>query len=247
MGFSTRETFWAAPPPGMTITLARIGPDVYEMFTYRCERDDTCYALEYSRIADSARRAIEGHICPAAPELGKVSSGGTVVQKLWDELDRLISWIKENDEEPETRTFIGQAQGIALALALLSVPWFRSKDDILRQANKRWRMRQNEIPWEATPGYNFYPAAPLAYAKAPEVIAQPIKRAAAKTVKVAKTPVVRDFTVDERTFIRDAVHNETVAVETLATMYSVSEERIRMIAGSKAFTEGPAMLNIALF
>lgn len=247
MGFATRETFWAAPPPGLTVTLARIGPDIYEMFTYRCEQNSGCYALEYSKNADAAKRAIEGHICPATPEVGKVPNGKTVVQKLWDELDSLISWIKENDEEPETRTFMGQAQGIALALALLSVPWFRSKDDILRQANKRWRMQQNEIPWEATPGYNCYPAAPLAYVQAPEPKVQPVKRATPKAVKATKVPSARDFTVDERAFIRDSVHGETVAVETLALMYGVSEERIRSIAGSKPSTEGPTMLNIALF
>lgn len=246
MGFATRETFWAAPPPGLTVTLARIGPDVYEMFTYRCERNSGCYALEYSKNADAAKRAIEGHICPATPEVGKVPNGKTVVQKLWDELDSLMDQIKQ-EEGPGALALQNQARGIALALALLSVPWFRSKDDILRQANKRWRMRQSEIPWEATPGYNCYPAAPLAYVQASEPKVQPAKRAPLKVVKAAKVPSARDFTVEERAFIRDSVHGETVAVETLAVMYGVSEERIRSIAGSKPSTEGPTMLNIALF
>lgn len=246
MGMPSEGAFWAPPPPGLTKTYARIGPDVYESFTYRCGADPDCYALEYSKNADHAKAAIDGHICPAPPRRDKVASGKTVVQKLWDELDELIDRIKENSGWQDDDK--GKAQGIALALALLSVPWFRSTEDILRQANRRWRMRQGAIPWEQTPGYNFYPAAPLAFATPPEPTPIKKRQPTSKPVKAAKVaapavPPAREFTVAERTMIRDAVHGASNPLTTadLAKMYGVSEGRIRTIAGPKPIENAPVM------
>lgn len=248
MDVPSERTFWAPPPPGMTKTLSRMGPDVYESFTYRCEQDPECMALAYSKNPDSAKRAIDGHICPAPPRRDMVPSGKTVIQKLWDELDEGVDEIKKYPESSNIEGMTGHARGIALALALLSTPWFRSTEDILRQANKRWRMRQGEIPWEQTPGYNFYPAAPLAFATAPEPAVKkrpPVAKVAKKLAPIA--PTAREFSVDERTMIRNAVHNGLMSIAVLAKTYGVTEERIATIAGPKVSASEPAMPGIVLF
>lgn len=248
MDIPSEQTFWAPPPPGMTKTLARCGPDIFETFTYRCDQDSECFALAYSKNPDEAKRAIDRHICPAPPRRDMVPTGKTVIQKLWDELDELTDSVNKFEDEPETRETQGMAVGVALALALLSVPWFRSKEDILLQANKRWRMRQQEIPWEMTPGYNYYPAAPLAFAQSEPASVkkrQPVSKAV-KTTKAAIIPT-REFSIDERTMIRGAVHGGTISVADLAKMYDVSEERIASIAGSKPDPSVPSMPAITLF
>jgi hypothetical protein len=255
MGMPSEGAFWAPPPPGLTKTYVRIGPDVYESFTYRCDASPDCYALEYSKNADRAKAAIDGHICPAPPRRDKVSSGKTVIQKLWDELDEVIDSIKTamRFNKPsmleEAELDKARAKGLALALALLSTPWFRSTEDILRQANKRWLMRQGEIPWEQTPGYNFYPAAPLAFAVTAEPTPVKKRQPVSKVVKSTKgvptpaAPPVREFTAGERNMIREAVHGATNPLTTadLAKMYGVTEERIRTIAGPKPTGDAPAM------
>lgn len=245
MGLPSEQTFWAPPPPGLTKTNARIGPDVYEMFTYRCEVSNECFALEYSKNPDHARRAIEGHICPAPPRRDQVPAGKTIIQKLWDELDELMDQIKFLSARPDVIANtardladkhyerIGQARGIALALALLSVPWFRTTEDILRQANKRWKMRQSDIPWEPTPGYNYYPAAPLAFAQPERTESKP-KRSPVKSTKspmVQSKPAAREFSVDERLMIQESVHSQGVSPADLAKMFGVTEDRIKSIAG----------------
>lgn len=251
MDIPSERTFWSPPPPGLSKTMARIGPDVYESFTYRCPADSECMALAYSKNSDAAKRAIDGHICPAPPRRDMVPSGKTVIQKLWDELDGLIDQVKVSKSRPfdaDLDALMGASRGIALALALLSTPWFRSTEDILRQANKRWRMHQKEIPWEMTPGYNYYPAAPLAFATAPEPVVkkrQPVSKVAKKAAPL--TPPSREFSVDERAVIRSAVHNGLMSIAVLAKTYGVTEERIATIAGPKVDASAPSLPGIVLF
>lgn len=241
MGFEDM-TIWATPPRGVTRSTVRIGPDIRHHYTYMCDANDECYAVAYATTEEHARAELDGHVCPASARRDMIPSGKTAVQKMWDELDEVIVKIKEHDpstvvdwidEERIELTFY--AKGLAMALAFVSIPYFRSQEDILRQANRRWRMRAKEIPWEATPGYNFYPAAPLAYVQKEE---KPLKaraplKAAPKKKVAPPAPPRREFTVGERDLIRKHVHAADLAVSDLANLYGVSEDRIRAIAGPK--------------
>lgn len=249
MGFD-RDTFWATPPRGITKSTVRIGPDVRHHYTYFCDANTECMAVAYGSTEESARRELNDHICPAEVKSEMMPSGKTVIQKMWDELDYVINVIK-SDETPEEdkAAWKRSAEAFALCIAFVSIPYFRSRVDILKQANKRWRIRQGEIPWEATPGYNYYPLATLAYAKPePEVKRTPLK--ASKPAKKVDAPVVvkvRDFSVAERTMIQDGIHKQGMRAEDLASMFGVSVDRIKTIAGSTPTEDDEAMFPIAMF
>jgi len=251
MGFD-RETFWATPPRGITKSTVRIGPDVRYHYTYFCDANTECMAVAYGSTEESACRELDGHICPAEVKPDMMPSGKTVLQKMWDLLDGQIDRILDlNLPEMGQLKAKHEAFGTAMCLAFMSIPYFRSRDDILLHAHKRWQMRTGQIPWEATPGYNYYPAAPLAYAK-PEP--EPVKtraplKAAKKTVKPKAdilTPV-RDFTVAERTMIQDGIHKQGMRPEDLASMFGVTVNRINTIAGPTPSEDDEAMFPIAMF
>lgn len=238
MGFEDM-TIWATPPRGVTKSTVRIGPDIRHHYTYFCDANNDCFAVAYATTEEAARRELTDHVCPAPVRRDMMPSGKTAVQKMWDELDEAYDQLMAFEGvpilpgQPDIATGArNYARGLAMALAFVSIPYFRSQEDILREAHKRWRIRQGELTWEATPGYNFYPAAPLAYAEK----AAPVTRKPLKAAKAAPAPAPvkqRDFTVAERTMIQESVHGGTVSVSDLAGMFGVSENRIMTIAGPK--------------
>lgn len=236
-GMNEPERYFSLPPRGISKSRARIGPDVIEHYTFFCPDNDACFAVAYGKTEEGVRNQLKGHVCPAPARRDAHPSGRTPVQKAWDELDDVIDAIKAGDYSylgMSGDTLKGYAQGIAEVLAFIAIPYFRFAEDILKHANRRWRIRQGELPWEATPGYNFYPAQPLEYYK-PQVVSSGGKTAKRALVakKAAPAPIakVKSFSADEAAMIRTLIHEQGADAGTVAEMYGVSLDRIMTVAG----------------
>jgi hypothetical protein len=238
--------YFKLPSRGITISTATTGGEKVHHYTFFCDARHDCYAVAYGSSEESVRRQLNGHACPSPARRDALASGRTIIEKGWDELDDVIDAIKANPDHPEYLGMEGDlvkgyAQGIAEMLAFLMIPYFRLAEDILKQANRRWKMRTNQLPWEPTPGINFYPAIDVERERTRQA-APPVKRAAAKAQPTkravprteAAAPPARQFTAEEADFIRASVHGNGIPLEDLAKMYSVSVDRIRSIAGSSA-------------
>jgi hypothetical protein len=243
------QKYFRLPPRGITKGTARIGPDILETYTYLCDTNDNCYAVAYGKTEESVRSQLKGHVCPAPARRDAHPSGRSVVEKAWDELDDAIDRIKSQaitcDELEREKAY---ARGIAEVLAYLAIPYFRMRDDILRQANKRWKMRTGEIPWEPTPGYRTFPAEPLQYIKDQKPAKPVLGKRTTKTTKAA-TPAakpVRTFTVEESKLIRDSIHINGMPAEDLAKMFGTTAERIKAVAGPKPNSDTPQIFGALL-
>lgn len=256
IGMENPELYYALPPRGLTRSTARVGNDYRYHFTFFCPDNEACYAVAYGLTEETARRGLANHLCPAEIRRDQHPSGKPASQKMWDELDEVIAKIKNADTVddgsyaaavPELR---GYARGLAMAIAFCGAPYWRDRDDVLRQANKRWKMAQGEIPRESTPGYNAYPVDPADYVRrevalAPRQTGTTAKKATTKKAspKAGSQPA-RSLGVEEQKLIKQAVTGGT-PVEDIAKMFGVSVAMVRALTSPPA-PSAPPMLG-ALF
>jgi hypothetical protein len=243
VGVTAGRPIIALPPRGISTTRARIGPDEYLLYTNFCIDNSDCYAVAYGKSEGSVLDQLRGHICPAPIRKELHPGGGTAVQKIWFDLDDTIDGIKEaskhlddqsdHTEECSVMQEKSYASALAFSLSVILAGWYHSREDVLRQANRRWRMRQGEIPFEITPGYDYFPTMPLAYAKREDdtrvvaTVKKPARLTGKKSAPIIPVkPVVREFSVAERQTIIDLASTGT-SVDDLSRLYSVSPERIK--------------------
>lgn len=236
------EVIFAAPPRGISISTSVKGIEKVQHYTFMCDAHKECWAIGYGSTEAYAREMVKGHSCPAPMRRDTMPSGKTIIQKLWEELDDTIDQIKgydENTDEPawyaETR---GYACGLAEALAYMSIPYYRTRIDILKQAERRYKMRTGQISWEPTPGYNFLPAGPMLEAhhaneasKAAPKKAAPVKPAPAKT---QPNPFKRVLSASEIDTIKASVAAGGVSMEVLADLFHTTVVDIQKIVGTYA-------------
>jgi len=144
------------PPRGVTVSHCRIGEKVITQWMYLCEADD-CYAMTTSEVHEAAARAaLATHSCPAPYLRSRIPSGRSYSEKMWDTLDDALDALKD---DKMFWTFGGEAVKaicVTLAEAISMLNHCSPKmqqNDVLREAQRRWRMRQGEIPFFPTPGY----------------------------------------------------------------------------------------------
>lgn len=88
--------------------------------------------------------------------------GKSIIEQIWDLLDETVAKIKNSKPEDVANwsDLKGRAGGLADALVLMTGPWFTDSRAIAREAGKRYKIAQGEIPFEQTPGYHYNPAPP---------------------------------------------------------------------------------------
>jgi len=224
------QVIFASPKRGVSISTATKGVETFRHYTFMCDARDDCWAVGYGSTEGYAREMVKGHSCPMPMRRDTMPSGKTIIQKLWDELDDVIDKIKAYDNDSaEPIGFAedrGYALGLAMSLAFMSIPFFRTQTDILRQAERRYKMRTNQIPWESTPGYNFMPAGPLlqAFHANEAAKAEPTKPAPAKAAprKAAPLkPAEKVLSASDIDTLRIAIENG-IERTVLADVYGVS-------------------------
>jgi hypothetical protein len=251
------QDLYAVPPRGVTVSTVRTGDEVIQQWTYLCEVDG-CFAMAYSKKSpESAKSQTTGHACPAPLRRGVTPMGKSLLENMWDTADEAMDaykagtfYLEEGCAGDNLKYYI---MAIAEMITLSARPYFRITEDVLRELQRRWKMRQGQLPFSPTPSYRWNPMpieykpldGPGQHKPTPEATKAATRRTAPK--KAASVPPTRNFTPDERCLIRDGVHKNNMPVAELAKMFDVSEERIRTIAGDGTPVSSPPVLFGGLF
>lgn len=243
---SITQDLWALPPRGLTTARFKIGPDDHLQWTYLCEVNG-CFAMATSTTSEQAARDyVKPHICPAPPRRGISATGKSLMERMWDESDDALDAYKAGTDylSMEGNLLRGYIHGIAECISFCGTPYFRIVEDVLRQMQRRWRMRQGEIPFSPTPGYRFNPRPSSSNFPAhqavedhhepnsPAVVGPVVEPSRSrKTAPKEVSTQTRDFASAEVEMISTAYHSGTSTAEDLAKMFGVSAGRIVSVAG----------------
>lgn len=245
------QDLWALPPRGTVSSTVKFRSGNVTQWTHLCETDG-CFAMAHSTDSEEhARAQIAGHLCPAPPRRGINPTGQTLLEKMWNELDDVIDAMKSFDPVSPGNCFRdmgyaiskGYAKGIAECITFCAQPYFKIPEDVLREANRRWKIRQGEIPFSPTPSYRWNPIIDEYRSKvqtkeqAPDLSPAGVKKATAKRlakpVKAIPRPAPREFTLAETEMVAKNLHEGHMTAATLAEMFATTISRILVVAGPK--------------
>lgn len=233
---------WPLPPRGITTSRTNHRAGVLVQYTYLCEVAG-CFAIAFSQDSElHARQQVEGHECPQRDgSRGLIPSGKTLVQKMWDEADDALDNLKQgfSYKGMTGETLKGYIRGIAEVLTFCTVPCYKVTDDVLRELNRRYKMRQGEISFAPTPSYNYQPHLDVARSKAMDNEVQ--VKAKPKVVKPGRAPISKvapqkdevELSVAQREVIRESYHQGLFTAEKIGELYGIPAERVIRIAGPK--------------
>lgn len=249
------EDLWAMPPRGVTFSTVRMRQADLTQWTYLCEKNDNCFSMAHSiESEEHARSQVAGHVCPAPPRRGVNPTGQTLLEKTWNELDDAIDAIKSGSglRDMSLEETKGYAKGFAECLTFFATPYFKIPEDVLRQANKRWRMRQGLEPFSPTPSYRWNPIideyrnksiqGDKGFASKPDLSPGGVKKAArgrlvTRPAAGLTKPAPREFSVAEAEMVASSLHSGNMTADTLAEMFGVSISRILTVAGPAPGTD----------
>lgn len=210
-----------------------------------------CNWMTYHRSQNAARAERDRHqetSCPhvevrktLTEERSIVPAGPSVIETYWTHLDRVTKAImeqrvrfKNNEMNPEELEgyfkLQGQAQGLAIAIQIISVPHFGDTGTwenpdpkpVAMWAQKRYKMNTGQIDFEDTPGCQGYNPMP---APTRELSKQPVKKAPARGPAAdPKTGKFKALTDDERKHIANMVAKGLPA-GVIQGMLKISEEQ----------------------
>lgn len=148
------------------------------------------------------------------PEYTPPTHGKSIAEQLWDRMDEVMDFIYSMDtmRDPELDVYKGEGRGLAFALKLMCQPYFPDEKAVTREAVRRYKMRQGDIEWEPTPGYNYNP--PPAGTK--YIVEKP---------KVAATKSVPTLTTKEKNDARYAI-NGGIPKSAIAKMHKMTEAEL---------------------
>ncbi len=251
---------WPLPPRGISIGRTNHRAGVLIQYTYLCEASNECLAVAYSQDSElHARQQVSGHKCPQTDgSRGLIATGKTLVQKMWDEADDAMDAYHAKREfkgMSSEHSLQGYIRGIAEVLTFCTVPCFKVTDDVLREINRRWKMRDGQIPFAPTPSYSYHPylddarSHSIAKQIADKPAAKP--RASLKQVAQAAKPADVELTAASRKTIRDTYHSGVGSKPELAIMlagmFSISVDRVMSIAGDAPVKTDTVITTNALF
>jgi len=146
-----------------------------------------------------------------------MAGGPTLVQQMWDLLDARTAELMKPVPDEEILTTRGQARGIAQCLALFMQPHFSTADDVVREAVKRYKAKQEGTDYE-TPGLGSRSL------ESPPLFIAP--RRTGTATKKAANPSVSD--ADKASILKA---KGVFPADDLAKIYKVSVEVINQIWG----------------
>lgn len=230
-------------------------------WTFECG-DRDCNWRTYHRSQAAAKAERDRHqinSCPyrevrkaVSEEGGLVPAGKSVIEYYWVELDKVTKFIMDNRAKFKAgelegdllegyNKMQGQAQGLAIAIRIISSPAFRTKNagppdwedvwingetpnisEVTKHAVKRYRINRGEAEFEPTPGCDGYnPMPPLT-----REINKPAAKKAAASGPAAdpKTGKFKALTDDERTHLVN-MHQKGLPAGAIQGMLKISQEQ----------------------
>lgn len=243
---------WSLPPRGVTTSRTNHRAGVLVQYTYLCEQDG-CFAISFSQDSElHARQQVEGHTCPQPDgSRGLIPSGKTLVQKMWDEADDALDAFKAGKKfkNMDASALPSYVRGIAECLTFCTVPCYKVIEDVLRELNRRWKMRQGEIPFAPTPSYNYNPHLDEVRAKTIATETKLVKPARTPISKIAKPAAIEEVELSsaERDVIRETYHRGVIPAEKIAELYGITSERVIRIAGPKPSDDKKVVTFVPIF
>ena len=87
--------------------------------------------------------------------------GKSLAEMQWDRLDYLIDQIKgtqpEGDDIIPLAAAIARANELSSVIMLMCLPYYKTAIEVLRESEKRWKIRNGKRDFEPTPGYRYNP------------------------------------------------------------------------------------------
>lgn len=200
---------------------------------FQCDVDG-CLACSVHSTKSAAEEEKSTHPCPMKGFIPL--KGKSILERGWDEVDGLMDQINDGNLEDIPRTKAqARVRGLAYALSMMSTPHYRSEDDVIRQAIKRYKMRQGTIPFEETFGYNFHslPTEEKALglrATKKATAAPPIREAVLPGAQFEVEIKKRKLDDNDRAAIKKHMGSGMITAIELGQMYQISEGAIKYIA-----------------
>jgi hypothetical protein len=167
-------------------------------------------------------------------------SGLEEIDKLWREIDDVVDAIKAKKEYRgmDATAMNGYVKGLAFAVVMKDRSIFQSMREVAAEALRRWRMRQGQIPWAATPtrhapdfkwhgGHGGWkPIGPAPAAATPPTKSRSTRKLPPPVAKPKFNP-----TADQLTSIKAGIGSGMFTADDFASMYGTTAEEIRRVAG----------------
>jgi hypothetical protein len=159
------SSYYGMPPVGITETRIRIGEVQRLQYTIRCGHSE-CWFVGHAAGEADAQKLLDQHAvkdCPTPPRRNELSSGFSIIEKMWDELDAALQAINEEkgwqvgDRVLDRVSLRQYALGLCFALSMMTHPHFRTVNDVLREGQRRYKMRTGAAPYQPTPTYRHNP------------------------------------------------------------------------------------------
>ncbi|AKJ72500.1 hypothetical protein GMA7_63 [Gordonia phage GMA7] len=213
-------------------------------WTYACG-DPHCVWTTYHKTKSGAESERERHhendLCPYTETRMLLADGGgfmpvgpSIIEKYWLELDRVTKALMDqrprfkNDEmSPEELEgyfkLQGQAQGIAIALQIISEPHFEDVTAVSKWSLKRYRMSKGEIDFMPTPGVQGHNPMPEPTKVQPKATrkSSPIKRGPKADPKTGK---FRAMSNEDREHLKGMIE-QGLPDAVIQGMLKISEEQ----------------------
>jgi hypothetical protein len=123
-------------------------------YLFQCEKPG-CYRRLTFNSQEEAQADQDTHPCPwSGPTKVSWSVTKTLVEQMWEKLDADMAKLRQNyDTSPhlEEEKLKARMRAIAECIAIFMPPFFKSADDVAREALRRYEASQSDTDYE-TPG-----------------------------------------------------------------------------------------------
>lgn len=162
----------------------------------------------------------------------EVAAGPTLLQRMWDLLDKEMDSIFKYQDKSEQGVFLHKTRARAQAemIALFMTPHFTTADGIAVEARRRYNARQEGTP-DYDPEYETPGLGSRRYQPPPGID----KYSPSRTEKKAPTPKVKNVKAlppEAIPGVKLAMESGKFTVPQLAKMYGVSEDTVREAVAS---------------
>lgn len=163
-------------------------------------------------------------------------AGLSIIEKLWARLDDHLVSHKGSQTEEEEASFKARAKEIAYAIWLLSNPYYAEESDVLRQAQRRYRARQ-EGRELATPGCKRYNPQPAYLHPHP-----PVNQTATVSGRGKRAAVGSAIAPEVIRQIENGARSGAFTAHDLADMYHLPVTVIERIVSTQLDTASPSTI-----
>lgn len=230
-----RDMEFKMPPVGKTESRSIIGGQEYRRTTWRCDQPN-CWYIVIVSTEDILDHAIKVHHsgtagesnCPTPPRRESLPSGLAEIEKLWREVDDVIDAMKadtahRNMSGTELQAYV---KGIAFSIVMKDTALWPTIKDVAAQGLRRWKMRNNQLLFEATPTRHQNDFSSLGTKGGWQPVSVPVKKAA--PVKRA-APAAPALPADKVRDIKSAKASGMFTDEDISTMYGVTISQVKSV------------------